>query len=74
MEAIREQITLGEPICKKLKQMYFANRPWPECKQDLPKKFNQLKAIMRRAFPDKTEKEMLIELVRYNEEDIRDIL
>jgi len=72
MEAIRKQITLGEPICVKLKQIFFATKSWPECKQDLPKLFSKLKTVARKYY--KNEVEMLESLNKYTEQDIRDAL
>ena len=69
----REIINLGEPICEKIKQIYFPVAPHSGCYNEIGAKFTDLKKIARKFFSGKTEKEMLIELGRFSKEDIEDM-
>lgn len=52
MEATPREIIAGESICKKLKNLYFANTEWQLCYKDVGKKFTILKRIMRKFHTD----------------------
>ncbi len=69
---IRELINLGATICEKIKEIYYPAKPWVECHKDVSIKFSQLKKIAKTFYVDKTDKEVLMELVRYSPDDIKD--
>jgi hypothetical protein len=72
MEAKYPEITLGEPVCAKLKDIYFSAKEWHACYRDVAAKFNEFKNIARKFYSGKSDKEMLTELVKYTKEDIID--
>jgi hypothetical protein len=65
------EIVLGEGICEKIKNIYHANEPWPDCHQLIADKFSSLKVIVRPFYPT-SELDMLKELSKYTENDIID--
>lgn len=67
-----DEIILGTPICEKLKVIYFSDIPWVNCYRDVAAKFIALKAIARRFYVDKTNVEVLNELIKYSDQDIYD--
>lgn len=71
-ETITQIINLGDPICRRLKQIYYPDKPWVECYKDVSIKFSQLKKIAKRFYTDKTDKDILIELAKYSNNDIKD--
>ena len=73
-EAKLPEITLGESICTKLKQIYHLNQPWAQLKHSIPAKLVRLKQTMRTAYPDWDEAMRLRELARFTEQDIREAL
>jgi len=73
MEAKYPEITLGATICEKLKIIYFHNKSWQECHGDVSKKFSDLKQRMRKFYTDKTDLEILKELIKYDTMDIEEI-
>ena len=70
---ILEVINLGEPICEKIKQIYFPVIPHSACYKAVAAKFDDLKKRARRYYPDMSQKEMLIELIKYSKEDIEEM-
>lgn len=66
MEAKYPEITLGEPIYEKLKQIYFANAPWSECYRQVADKFTLVKRIMRKIYPDKDILDLLREINKFD--------
>ena len=74
MEAKLTEIILGEAVCEKLKAIYHPNETWIACHVSVSRKFSELKKIMRKFYSDKNEHEMLIELNKYNKEDIEECL
>jgi hypothetical protein len=73
MEAKYQEITLGEPVCGKLRDIYFRDIPWVDCHNDVIQKFTALKMIVSKFYSDKVLVEALKELVRYSEQDIIDV-
>jgi hypothetical protein len=71
-EAKFEEITLGEAVCITLRNIYHTDTPWPACYQQVADKFTELKKIMRKFYADKSDLEILKELVRYSQDDIKD--
>lgn len=69
MEAKIPEVILGETVCVKLKSIYHANEPWPDCHQAIADKFSSLKVIVRPFYPT-SELDMLKELSKYTENDI----
>lgn len=72
MEAKLPEIVLAESICEKIKNVYFPNKSWVQCYQDVARGFTELKRIARQFYTDKTDKEILTELTRYGTDDIRE--
>jgi hypothetical protein len=76
------EITLGEQICIKIKNIYYRDICWSKCYRDVSNKFDQLKRVARkfysvehktaRFYANKEELEMLKKLSRYSEEAIKD--
>jgi predicted nuclease of restriction endonuclease-like RecB superfamily len=73
MEAKYPIITLGATVCEKLRDIYFSDKHWSECYKDVAQKFTFLKQIMRRFYTDKTDIDILKELIKYSNDDIVDI-
>ncbi len=73
MEARYQEITIGEQICKKLKDIHFNDVPWSECYKDVAEKFSALKVIARKFYANKDELEMLKELAKYSIMDIKEM-
>lgn len=73
MEAKYSEITLGATICEKLKDIYFPDKKWPDCHNDIVTKFGELKRIMRKFYTDKSDLDILKELIKYDNKDIEDI-
>lgn len=73
MEAKYAEINLGATVCEKIKEIYFKDQAWIGCYKNIVLKFTQLKEIMRKFYTDKTDKEILQELIKYNNKDIEDI-
>lgn len=71
-EDIKNQINLGSPVCEKIKQIYYANEPWIDCYKKVSGKFTQLKDIAKNFYTDKDDKQILMELVKYTNDDIKD--
>ena len=64
---------VGSEICKKLKEIYYKTKLWPECYQDVSNKITELKSIARKFYVDKDELDMLKELAKYSIEDIKEM-
>jgi hypothetical protein len=73
MEAKYPEILLGATICQKLKELYHPNEPWHACHNKVALRLTELKKIMRKFYADKNDKELLSELVKYNQDDLRDV-
>ena len=67
------EITLGEGICAKLKVIYFSDKAWIDCYKQVAEKFTVMKNIMRKFYTEKTDTEILKELIKYDTTDIEDI-
>ena len=72
MEAKIPEITLGESVCVKLKDIYFKEIAWVDCYRDVAKKLSEMKAIGKEFYVDKNCTEVLSELIRYSHQDIVD--
>jgi len=71
-EYLKALENLGTPICMKLKNIYFSDKKWPECYKEVASKFTQLKRVARKFYTDKSELEMLKEIAKYSENDLKD--
>jgi hypothetical protein len=69
-----DEIELGSIICKALKDIYFYDKQWYECHNDIALKLSVLKDVMRKLLPDKMTVEILEVLRGYGKEDIEDVL
>jgi len=74
MEAKHPEITLGEPICQKLREIYYPEFAWIDCYKLIAIRFSKLKNIAKNFYCDKNERYILSELTRYSEQDIKDVL
>ena len=72
MEATNQEITLAEPVCVKLKHIYFDGMNWIECYRNVASRLTQLKSIVSRLYPDKTRVQVLQEIIKYTNDDIID--
>ncbi len=66
------RIMLGEPVCRKIKEIYFADETWFSCYRRVGDKFTELKRIARKFYGDKDEALLLEELKKYSTKDIQD--
>jgi hypothetical protein len=73
MEAKYPEITLGEPVCSKLKDIYFKDIPWSQCHRQVASKFTALKEIITKFYADRTRIDALKELILYSDKDIMDV-
>lgn len=73
MEAIMPEITLGEIICIRIKQIYFSDESWPDCYQKVANKFTVFKRIMRKIYPDTEIVEILKKVQKFDTMDIQEI-
>jgi hypothetical protein len=60
-------------VCRKLRDIYHPTVRWFECYQSVATKFIELKKIVRKFYPDKTEVEILMELAKYSNSDLKDV-
>jgi hypothetical protein len=70
MEAKYQEITLGESVCIKLRDIYFRDMPWVECHNQVADKFTALKAIILKFYADKSRLDAMKELIQYSDQDI----
>ncbi len=73
MEAKYPEITLGETICRKIKDIYFPGVRWPDCYQDVAGKFTLFKNILRKIYPEKDILEILTSVQRFDTLDIQEV-
>lgn len=73
MEAKYEEITLGEPICIKIKQIYFSDVPWHKCYRQVADKFTVFKRILRKFYSIINNVELLKKTLQFSEKDIMDV-
>lgn len=69
---LNQEVELGALVCKKLKVIYFNETPWVSCYRDVADKFTALKAIARKFYINKSNIEIINELLKYNDQDILD--
>ncbi len=70
---IYPEITLGENICRKLKEMYFSDKSWPECYKDVAKKLSELKTKMKQFYNVPSNEQALKILQTFSEKDIQEV-
>jgi hypothetical protein len=68
-----EEIALGARVCEKLKDIYFSDKEWPECHNQIVEKFGEIKKRMRKFYTDKSDLDILRELIKYDTLDIEEI-
>src|ERR1700681_3121592 len=73
MEVISPEITLGESICAKIKQIYFADSSWSDCSQHVSSKFTLFRRIMKKIYPEKEICEILKSVQRFDTMDIQEV-
>lgn len=69
-----ELVALSEPICIKIKQLYFPDTAWSECYRKVATKFTEVKRKARTMLVGMNEKEMLKELRNFSTTDIEDMM
>ena len=72
MDAKYPEITLGETVTGMIRNVYHHDDEWPACYKQVADKFTELKKIMRKFYTDKSDLEILKELIRYSQDDIKD--
>jgi hypothetical protein len=72
MEAKYPLITLSQSVVEKIKIIYFPDKPWPECYKNVAQKFTGLKQKMRKFYTGRTDIEILHELRKYSDDDIKE--
>jgi hypothetical protein len=73
MEAKYPEITLGESVCSKIKQIYFSEEKSPDCHRKVADKFTLFKKIMRKIYPDSDNVEILQSVARFDTLEIQEI-
>lgn len=68
------EVNLSAPLCLKLKELYFPDKPWVNCHNEISVKFTELKQKAMKFYIDKTKMEVLKELLKYSKEDLQEIL
>jgi hypothetical protein len=58
----------------KIKNIYYNEIGWLECYKDISKKLTELKKIAREFYVDRCEHDVAMELARYSESDIKDMM
>lgn len=71
---LQQMVNLGALPCSILKNIYFADEHWSQCATKVSEKFSKLKSIARKFYSDKTEFEMIMELSKYSEHDIKEMM
>lgn len=56
---ITKEINLGVDVCKKLKDIYFADSSWNDCHQKVSQKFTVFKKILRKFYSESNNVELL---------------
>ncbi len=73
MEANYPEINLGATICERLRTIYHPDKPWVDCYKEIAQKLTELKANSCKFYTDKTEIEILMELCKYNDQDLMEM-
>jgi hypothetical protein len=74
-EAKYPEVTLSEYICSKIKNIYFADKIWPECYRQVANKFTEFKVIVRKFYGGYTRDdniELLKRVRHFAENDIKE--
>lgn len=69
---VTDEIELGSRICSKLKRIYFDGLPWVKVVNDISIKFKELKDNMKGFYSGLNEMDMLKELDKYSDMDLKD--
>jgi predicted nuclease of restriction endonuclease-like RecB superfamily len=72
MVAKYEQTTLGEAVIPKLKDIFYPNISWQTCYKEVAQRLSALMTISRKFYADKSDLDILKELIKYSTDDIRD--
>lgn len=67
------QINLSAPICIKLKRMFYPSETWQESYKLVAIKFSEIKKRAKAFYQDKEIEDILKELNRYSESDIKEL-
>jgi len=69
-----DEITLGENVCEKIKDIYYPNEDWSKVLNEVAKKYYKLKILIQVSMKQQNEIEVL-KLINYmDDNDIRDYL
>ena len=69
---LNQEIILGANVCERLKNIYFKEMNWIDCYRNIAVKFSFLKSISKRFDIDKSNLQVLNELIKYSNQDILD--
>ena len=74
MSQILQEITLGENICQKLKEIYFKDIEWSKCYLEVAKKLTTVKQKMRKLHNTTDTLAVLKLLQKFTPEDLKEVL
>lgn len=72
-EAKYEEITLGETICKIIKEVFYKDIPWPSCYRQVADKFTIFKKILREFHNEKDNVKILKQVQHFKEKDVMEV-
>jgi hypothetical protein len=67
-------IDKGAKVCKLIKKVYFADKPWGDCFKEVSTRFTELKSNVRKQHPHLCEVALLDWLCNYDKNDLQDVL
>jgi hypothetical protein len=68
-----EEINLGQSACSKIRNIYFSDKKWVECHNEVAKKFTLFKKILGKMQPDREIVEILKEVHHFDTLDIQEV-
>jgi len=74
MEARYPEITAGEALAKRIKEFYFADKPWPEVYMQIARIMSRLKPMAAKYMPDKDQIGQIHWLCRMSKQDMDEAL
>ncbi len=70
----KELVNIGTQICERLKQIYFSDKPWAASHARISKGFSLLKQKARIYYPEMSELEMLKQISKYCDREIKELM
>ena len=71
---VQQIITLGETVCRKLRNIYYREIPWIECHKLVAEKYSYLKKQAFKFYGDKDELDVCKELAKYLPAEIEELI